>query len=165
MASDLTVNDFIGASTVAAISKRIAESRPSKASNVVTLVESESKPTVFIMTGAGSPALRYRELAHGVGKNSGVVGFKQWGLLQRKRPDRSIVAAAKRNVRHIIDVAGEGPLVLIGHSWGGLVAQDMAVRFEELGREVLLILLDSGRPQGRVIDHYLPLVLQARDQN
>jgi thioesterase domain-containing protein/aryl carrier-like protein len=165
MASNLTVNDFIGASTVAAISKRIAESRPSKPSNMVTLVESESEPSVFIMTGAGSPALRYRELAHGVGKDAGVVGFEQWGLLQRTRPDRSVGAAAKRNVRHIVDVAGDGPLVLIGHSWGGHVAHEMAVQLTETGREVLLVILDSGRSQRGKWNHNLPAVLQSADSN
>jgi len=165
MSSNLTVNDFIGASTIATIAQRVSENRPSKVSNVVTLVEADDEPSVFIMTGAGSPALRYRELAHGVGNGTGVVGLEQWGLLQRTRPNRSVVAAAKRNVQHVIDVAGNGRLVLIGHSWGGLVAHEMAVRLEELGRDVVLVLLDSGRPRGRAIDRHLPSVLQARDQN
>lgn len=156
MSSNLTVNDFIGASTIAAIAQRISENRPSKVSNVVTLVESDDEPSVFIMTGAGSPALRYRELAQGVGKDTGVVGFEQWGLLQRKRPDRSIVTAARRNIGHIVDVTGEGPLVLIGHSWGGLVAHEMAVRLEELGRDVVLVLLDSGRPDAKSRRQWLP---------
>jgi len=164
LSSGLTVNDFIGASTVAAVAKRISETRPTKASNVVTLVESDGEPTMFIMTGAGSPALRYRELAQGVADGKVVIGFQQWGLLQRTRPDRSITAAARRNVRDIVDIAGDGPLVLIGHSWGGLVAHDMAVRLAELGREVVLVVLDSGRPRGARHSRNLPLVLQARDQ-
>jgi len=165
LSSDLTVNDFIGASTVSAIAQWIAESRPSKPSNVVTLVESESEPSVFIMTGAGSPALRYRELAHGVARNAGVVGFEQWGLLQRTRPDRSIVAAAKRNVRHIVDAACDGQLVLIGHPWGGHVAHEMALQLTEIGREVLLVMLDSGRSQRGAWSLNLPAALQAMDSN
>ena len=165
MSSNLTVNDFIGASTIATIAQRVSENRPSKVSNVVTLVESDDEPSVFIMTGAGSPALRYRELAHGVGNGTGVVGLEQWGLLQRTRPDRSVVAAAKRNVQHVIDLAGNGPLVLIGHSWGGLVAHEMAVRLEELGRNVVLVLLDSGRPRGKAIDLQLQRVVEAKDNN
>jgi thioesterase domain-containing protein/aryl carrier-like protein len=161
MASNLTVNDFIGASTVAAISKRIAECGPSKASNVVTLVESERKPTVFMMTGAGGPALQYRAIAQGVANGAGVVGLEQWGLMQNCRPDRSVKAAAQRNVQSVYEVSGEGPLVLIGHSWGGLVAHEMAVRLSNLGRSVILVLLDTGRPHSGKRNHNLPLVIRA----
>jgi acyl-coenzyme A synthetase/AMP-(fatty) acid ligase/pimeloyl-ACP methyl ester carboxylesterase len=165
MASNLSVNDFIGASTVGAISKRIAESRPSKPSNVVTLVESESKPTVFIMTGAGGPALQYRAVAQGLTTGAGVVGLEQWGLMQNCRPDRSVTAAAKRNVQTVIDVAGSGSLVLIGHSWGGLVAHEMAIRLSDLGRTVYLVLLDTGRQRSGKRNHKLPLVLRALGQS
>lgn len=152
----LTVNDFVGASTPAAIAQAIERRGRTKTSHMVTLLESDDAPSLVVVAGAGSPVLRYRELAQGAAEGGGVLGFEQWGLLQRRRPDRSVRAAARRNLRSMEGVSTVGPLVLLGHSWGGLVAHDMAVRLAECGRQVVLVLLDTGRPDATSRRQWLP---------
>jgi pimeloyl-ACP methyl ester carboxylesterase len=134
-------------------------------SHAVTLVESENKPKIFIITGAGTPALNYCEIARGVANGAGVICFEQWGLFQSARPDISVIAAANRNIEYLNDIVGEGPLVLIGHSWGGLVAQEMAIRMAEYRRRVVLVLLDTHRPNVKIGDgHFLSVLLAAKDR-
>ena len=139
----LTVNDFIGAATPAAIARRLAHSSRVERSHIVQLVEGDD-PHVFIVAGGGAPALSYRQLARRIG-NGGVIAYEQWGLMQRHRPDRSVRASAKRNLDHIRDVCTSRRPVLIGHSWGGLVAHEMATQLRRDGLDPVLVLLDSGR--------------------
>lgn len=145
MSPGMTVNDFIGASTPAAIADRIATAPRAERSHVVPLVEGDST-SVFIVTGGGGPALNVRELAKRIGGGRGVVAYEQWGLMQRSRPDRTIRAAAERNLDHLRTVNRSLRPVLIGHSWGGLVVHEMAIELRKEGLDPLVVLLDTGRP-------------------
>jgi thioesterase domain-containing protein len=65
-------------------------------------------------------------------------------------PDRSIEAAARRNLDAIRSVQPNGPYALGGHSFGGMVAFEMACRLRAAGEAVdVLIVLDSDAPLGR----------------
>lgn len=55
--------------------------------------------------------------------------------------------------------------VLIGHSWGGLVAHEMAIELRGEGVHPLLVLLDSGRPVEGTEDFIRPADLQRRNRS
>src|SRR5262249_16112489 len=69
------------------------------------------------------------------------------GLEERALPDHSVVAAARRNVLAIRAVQPSGPYSLLGYSYGGIVAFEMACRLRSLSEEgTLLAILDTGAP-------------------
>ncbi|MEN9802697.1 MAG: hypothetical protein RLZ37_1822 [Actinomycetota bacterium] len=170
----LTVNDFLGASTPALIARRLVQGRRVERSHAVSLVEGD-RPAVFMVTGGGGPALNLRALAtklgsanlsvNGLDAGWGVVAFEQWGLMQRRRPDRSVRASAVRNLEYVRQMGSSDHPVLIGHSWGGLVAHEMAIELSGQGVHPLLVLLDSGRPVEGMEDFIRPADLHVRNRS
>jgi thioesterase domain-containing protein len=69
------------------------------------------------------------------------------GLEERAIPDRSIAAAARRNIAAMRAVQPTGPYAVGGYSFGGLVAFEMACQLRAAGEAVdLLVILDSSAP-------------------
>jgi proline iminopeptidase len=58
-----------------------------------------------------------------------------------QRPEDVSIGSEIEDLDRIVTVAGDGPVVLLGHSWGGLLAAEYAVRHPD--RVSHLILLDT----------------------
>lgn len=75
---------------------------------------------------------------------TGLYGLQTRGLLEPERLPTSIAEMAAAYLTHVRAVQPTGPYRLLGWSFGGLVAHEMAVRLRAAGEEVaLLALLDS----------------------
>ena len=110
---------------------------------VVRLNAGGTRPPVYCIPGSGGTAMAYRWVADALGADRPVVVIEQRGLHSPGRPDRTVERAAARALDHIEPEAGPEPTVIIGYSGGGVVAYEVAVRMEELGRPVRLVLLDA----------------------
>jgi thioesterase domain-containing protein len=76
-----------------------------------------------------------------------VFGVQARGLEERAVPDRSVEAAARRHLADLRAVQPSGPYLLAGHSFGGLVAFEMACRLQDAGETVaLLAVVDTTAP-------------------
>lgn len=74
-------------------------------------------------------------------------GVQQRGLEERARPDWRVPALARRVLREIRAIQPEGPYFLGGHSFGTLVAFEMACQLIDAGEDVgLLVLIDTTVP-------------------
>jgi thioesterase domain-containing protein len=74
-------------------------------------------------------------------------GLQAIGLDGKKSPLNSVEETAKANIAALKSVQQMGPYTLMGHSYGGVVAYEMARVLLEQGEEVeRLILLDSLAP-------------------
>lgn len=140
----LTISDFLQATTPAQIATVVqTHAGTSPRSNLVRIgAESAGVPMVMVC-GAGGPALNYRSLVAELGGRGPVVIMEQWGLHQRLRPDRSMDEVVARNVADLRSLYPDGQPVLIGHSWGGEVAHEMAAALEADGDHVCLVMLDT----------------------
>lgn len=75
------------------------------------------------------------------------IAFIHQGADRRRLRMTSVEAIAARYLRELRSVRPEGPYLLCGYSFGGIIAYEMAVRLRRQGHEVpLLILLDSYAP-------------------
>ncbi len=103
-----------------------------------------SRPPVFCIHPAGGIAWCYGGLARALGAERPVYGVQAGGLdLAAELPDRLDDMAADY-VDRIRAVSPDGPYHLVGWSVGGILAQAMAVRLQELGEQVgVLALLDA----------------------
>ncbi|WP_182047509.1 AMP-binding protein [Curtobacterium sp. ME26] len=102
---------------------------------------------LFCVAGAGALALTYVPLARHLGDRP-LFAFQQHGLERRALPDRSIGAMARRYIELMRVVQPQGPYTLVGHSFGGLVALEMAAVLTDAGHEVRrVVLLDTFLPE------------------
>jgi amino acid adenylation domain-containing protein len=102
---------------------------------------------IFCIHPLGGHALTYRDLARRLGPEVPFYGLQASGFDGRSRPLDSVEAMAARYLDEIRKVQPQGPYVLGGFSFGGLVAFEMARRLLQYGEQVrLLVLLDSQCP-------------------
>ncbi|MBL7500825.1 non-ribosomal peptide synthetase [Frankia nepalensis] len=104
---------------------------------------------LFCFSGAGGLAIAMLALAANFDGERPVYGLQAHGLERRGLPDWTVEAAARRHVRALRLLAPRGPYLLVGHSFGGLVALETAHLLRAAGEHVgLLALIDSTPPGG-----------------
>jgi len=145
---DLGLGALFAQPTVAALAARIAEP-PARADHalgpVIALATAESAvPPLFVVHPAGGIAWNYRTLARALQPARTVHGLQSPALDPRQAMPSSIEVMANDYVQRIATLQPQGPVHLLGWSVGGILAQAMAVRLHEIGREVgELVLLDA----------------------
>jgi acyl-coenzyme A synthetase/AMP-(fatty) acid ligase/thioesterase domain-containing protein len=103
-------------------------------------------PAAIVIAGAGDSYAALRPLAVSLREHFRVFGFHGLGMDDDREPERTVAAYVDRAVREIRATV-EGPYVLCGHSFGGVIAQAVACALEEAGEHVLLVaLLDTPAP-------------------
>ncbi|MCU1157250.1 enterobactin synthase subunit F [Stenotrophomonas maltophilia] len=146
---DLGLGALFAQPTVAALAVRIAEP-PALADHalgpVIALAATDAAgPTpLFVLHPAGGIAWNYRTLARALQPARPVYGLQSPALDARQPLPSSIEAMASDYVQRVVALQPKGPVHLLGWSVGGILAQAMAVRLHEIGREVgELVLLDA----------------------
>jgi thioesterase domain-containing protein len=153
---DVPPSTLLEAPTTAELAPLLNRRRPRGSSTVVTLRagpspgDGVSGTPFFCVAGAGSPATSLRALADALPGERAYYGVQARGLEERARPDRSVEACARRYLADLRALQPRGPYLLGGHSFGGLVAFEMACRLEAAGESVaLLTMLDAPAPGSR----------------
>lgn len=146
---DLGLGALFVQPTVAALATRIAEP-PALADHalgpVISLAATDADgPTpLFVLHPAGGIAWNYRTLARALQPARPVYGLQSPALDPKQPLPSSIEAMANDYVHRVVTLQPKGPVHLLGWSVGGILAQAMAVRLHEIGREVgELVLLDA----------------------
>lgn len=108
---------------------------------------------LFCIPGAGDSVTGFTGLASALGGQWPVHGLQPRGVEGVMVPHASVQAAAQSYLRAIEDVQPAGPVHLVGHSFGGWVAFEVALRLQAARRPVAsLTLVDSEAPgQGDVL--------------
>ncbi|MDD5036538.1 MAG: alpha/beta fold hydrolase, partial [Methylococcaceae bacterium] len=141
----------LGAALSAAI-RQAGEQRaelPERAySPLVTLQTGRTGLTpLFCVPGAGGNVVSFNALVSALGEARPVVGLQPRGLDGQLVPHSTVTAAAQAYLLAIGERYREGPLHLLGHSFGGWVAFEMALRLQATGGRVAsLTILDSRAP-------------------
>jgi amino acid adenylation domain-containing protein len=103
-----------------------------------------SQPPFFCVHGVGGNVVGFRELARLMSPDYPFYGFQAQGLDGNRQPFAEIGDMAAHYIREMRGVQPEGPFLLGGYSFGGLVAYEMAKQLFAGGEEVaLLALLDT----------------------
>lgn len=114
---------------------------------VVPLKATGSLPPVFCFAGAGGLALTFLPLVRRLGADQPAWGLQEHGLERRGFADWSVGGAARRHLRAIRAIQPTGPYILVGYSFGGLVAYEAGRRLLAAGEEVtLMVTLDTVLP-------------------
>jgi thioesterase domain-containing protein/glycine/D-amino acid oxidase-like deaminating enzyme len=120
-----------------------ARPRPVRPARLLPLNDAELPPPVFLVGGLMGSALYLRELARNFPPHQPVLAFQAAGLDGAEEPFDTVAAAAEAYLAAARGKHAVGPYRVVGHSFGGLVAYEMACRLHERGEDVELTLLDT----------------------
>ncbi|MCC4595642.1 alpha/beta fold hydrolase [Xanthomonas campestris pv. phormiicola] len=107
-------------------------------------------PVVVCVPGAGDSVTSFVDLSSALGDACNVIGMQPRGTDGSRPPFGSVELAAQHYLDALPAVtAGASQLHLIGHSFGGWVVYEMALRLHALGRPAASLTLIDTRPPNR----------------
>jgi thioesterase domain-containing protein/acyl carrier protein len=116
-------------------------------SPLVPIQPNGSQPPFFCIPGAGGNVIYLYYLARHLGSDQPFYGLQAWGLDGQSNPCTKVEQMAAQYIEAIQALQPNGPYLLGGHSYGGLVAFEMARQLLHQGQKVaLLAILDTPAP-------------------
>jgi thioesterase domain-containing protein/acyl carrier protein len=133
--------------TIAAIGALVTASGSRRAAldpGLVCLREGTSGPPVFVFPGVAGEAFGMLALTRRLTTRRPVFGIEGWGAPGLRGEPATIEQRAERSLRSIRSAGTVGPVSLVGFSFGGLVAYEVARRLARQGEgPALLALIDT----------------------
>ncbi|MDR2155425.1 MAG: alpha/beta fold hydrolase, partial [Burkholderiaceae bacterium] len=128
--------------------KTIQKTTPEDLALVSIRTTLRAKGSLFCIPGAGGSVASFASLADALDEHWKVYGLQPRGLNGIDVPHSTISAAASTYLKALDEACPVGPVHLLGHSFGGWVAFEMALRLQEAGRPASsLTLIDTEAPQ------------------
>jgi acetoacetyl-CoA synthetase len=149
------------ASTISALAAVLENPTPPRFSPFVQLKAGTKGPPILIAHGLDGRA-RFSGLAKCIPTGQPVYGIHGKGLDGLEEPFDRIEDMAQFYLDALNDLQPQGPYILIGYSFGGLVALEMAQRLSANGKSVALLALVDTYPHPRHLTMDQRLRLGAR---
>ena len=138
---------LFAAPTVGTFAAFLADRDASAAQILVPIQPGGAQTPLFAVPGAGGNVLSLRALSHALGTQQPFYGLQSVGLDGEAAPLQSVEDTAAANIAALRTVQAQGPYRLVGHSYGGVVAFEMARQLQLQGEDVAsLSLLDALAP-------------------
>ncbi len=167
----LPIKSIYEEATIEALARTIDDNRKTTSTLVIALQPRGSKRPLFLIHGGGGYVFFYRALAYRLGQDRPVYGLraeiKSDGNGKPFNRSKSIEELAARYIAEIKTVQPQGPYLVGGASFGGVVAFEMARQLkaqnEELAGPVLLFsAIVANNPRARDVDASPPGRLRYR---
>ncbi len=145
---ELPLSSMINAPTVAAQAQALYLGVGGSDNNCVVKIQPKGeKAPVFCVCSLGGTVLNQRPLAMALGENQPFYGLQAINLDTKLGRPAEIEDYAKAYIDAMLEVQPEGPYIIGGHSFGGVVSYEIAQQLQAAGKEVtLLFILDSTLP-------------------
>ena len=145
----LPLATLIQANTIEALANALrGENFSAPWSPLVAIQPRGTRRPFFCVHGVGGNVINYRGLAAHLGNDQPFYALQARGLDGAQTPITKIEEMARVYVEEIRRVQPEGPYLLGGLSFGGVVAYEMAQQLLEAGQETHLIALFDTAPVG-----------------
>ncbi len=146
---DLTTAVFIESPTIAGLAAAAEIGSTARlSSGLVEMRHADNAPTMVCFAGAGGIAVAFEPLVRCLDVELRILAVQMHALEYRGLPDFSVRRAARRFLAAYRDLGIRAPEIIIGHSYGGSVAIEVARAFGRTGTEVpVLALLDTPPPR------------------
>ena len=140
----LPVSIFDRGLTIAAVAECLErESTVPGTDFLIPILSGGSRPPLFLVHGGGGHVFVYRWLASHLDGCRRIFGFNLKGVRRADLP-RTVEEMAEHYLRDLEVAWPEGPCLLGGYSFGGVVAWEMARRLRARGRAVpILVLIEA----------------------
>ncbi len=150
LGAKLTIRDLFEAPTIADLAVRLDNRGEDESFNtLVPMRQGGDRPAIFCLHPSGGIAWMYIGLAPYLDPAYPIYGLQAQGIVKPAELPETIEAMASGYVRHIQEAQPSGPYFLVGWSFGGALAHEVAVQLQEQGEDVaLLAILDTFPPSG-----------------
>jgi amino acid adenylation domain-containing protein/non-ribosomal peptide synthase protein (TIGR01720 family) len=133
--------------TIEGLAQVLRQQIPVSISSVVPIRPEGSKTPLFFVHAHGGGTIAYYHLAQQIGNDQPFYGLEAPGLDGQREPLSGIPEMAAYYLKELRRIQPLGPYRLGGHSFGGLVAFEMAQQLNKEGTEVdTLAILDAPAP-------------------
>lgn len=141
----LPLSELFSSSTIARMAARIeAHSQTSDWHPVVAVHTTGRRTPLVCFHPVGGNILCYKELADVLGEDRPVYMIQSYGLEDNQPLHPTVEAMVSSYLEAMKGMTPEGPLALVGWSFGGLLAWEAGCRLQQAGTEVrAVIALDS----------------------
>jgi amino acid adenylation domain-containing protein len=144
LGAQLGPRDLFEAPTVAGLAERLRGAAKVRGDVLLPLHPGGERAPIFCVHPAGGHSWGYYGLKDHLPPGHPLYGLQARTLLQGAEPPATLAAMAADYVQQLRSVQPRGPYHLLGWSFGGLVAFEMATQLQEQGEEIaLLALLDA----------------------
>jgi pimeloyl-ACP methyl ester carboxylesterase len=103
----------------------------------LTWVEAGSGARIVMVAGAGETVLTWAPLFKGLVDRGRIIAYDRAGLGSSDPHQRSTAQSATDDLAAVLDAVG--PSIVVGHSWGGLLAEALALTRPDLLRGLVLL--------------------------
>lgn len=142
----------------------LAKHRFAEYSPLVVIKTGRGHPPLFLIHGAGGSVMELFTLARGMTWSGPVIGIQARGLDGSSAPHRSVDVMAEEYLAAMKARQPNGPYLLCGYSFGGLLAFAIAQRLRAAQEEVAFLgLLDTLPPQHHFLRLWTWLAYLQRD--
>ena len=115
-----------------------------KGHSVIPLKPGGTRTPLYLIHGIGLNAQRFKNLAQHFDDDQPVFGLQGIGINGVENSLETVEEIAAQYIDHISKLNPEGPYALAGHSYGGIIAYEMARQLKYQGKKVnLLAMLDT----------------------
>ena len=143
----LPLGVIFAAPNISALAQLISNREASSSDILVPIQTQGNAPPIFGVPGVGGNVLSLQPLIRALGTDQPFYGLQAVGLDGSTLPFNRVEETARANIEALKTVQRVGPYKLLGHSYGGVVAYEMARMLLAEGEEISgLILLDSVAP-------------------
>ncbi|HMN15485.1 MAG TPA: thioesterase domain-containing protein, partial [Bellilinea sp.] len=116
-------------------------------SSLVPLQSSGKRAPLFLAAPVGGNVLSYHDLVQHIDKDQPVYGLQAVGLDGVQAPQKNVKEIAAHYAEEILNIVPDGPFLLGGSSFGGLVAYEMGQLLHDKGLPVdLVVMFDAYGP-------------------
>lgn len=124
----------------------IDENQPTHWSSLVPMQPNGIRPAFFAIHNVGGNIFTYRELCDHLGPNQPFYGLQARGLDGKEEAIADMGELAENYIQEIQRIQPQGPYLLGGNSFGGLMAYEISKKLTERGEEVALLALFDTLP-------------------
>jgi thioesterase domain-containing protein/acyl carrier protein len=116
-------------------------------SSLVPIQPQGAQPPLFCFHPIGGNILEYYPLVDYLGKDRPIYGLQSQGLDGSQQLLSSVEAMASHYLKDILAIQPQAPYLLVGYSFGGFLAFEVAQQLQAMGKQVdFLALLDRHSP-------------------
>lgn len=144
----VSIRALFECSTIAKLAKAIDEQTSSGYQPLVPLQIGDDNPALFCCHPANGDAVCYMRLTKAIGADQTIYGFEASGLSPGELMSSSLQEMAGVYIKEMIAVQPAGPYHLLGWSFGGALAFEIAKQLHESGHEVGFVgFMDAVAPE------------------
>jgi thioesterase domain-containing protein/acyl carrier protein len=146
------------APTIAALAALLERPTTPRLPSLLPLKAGTGHPPIFLAHGLGGNAMDFFQLVRYIQSPHPIYGIQARGTDGVDEPFERIEDMAKFHLRAIKELQPQGPYLLVGFSFGGLITLEMARLLSKNGEKVALLVLLETYPHSR----YLPIGQRVR---